>query len=702
LRPRAFIAAVLIVFMVCLAMLPAGCGGGGEEITQAELQDLALQDSFALYYPVSASITPSVPAYTVSMDLSDVVGMDAASLPAGVARTLAAQGFVTVAGGGESMFDAYLDIAGPKFVTIDVVMHALDRLRIYALGDIERGSLVEDLGGLISALYDTTLRMRDGCEGKVRDAALSNLAYLGVAARLLGIEVAVTPEVEASVNGEIALIEAASGEAPSPLSGYVHDYSRYRPRGHYLGQGDLEGYYRAMTWLGGTGFYPRPGALSGDIEAGRHMTRQALLLVSALHVSEVDGEPAYGVWDRIYQPTSFLASCADDLNACIYTRLARELMGDSFPLSSLGDDALLDEFIQRALEEQTPLILSAAGEGLRSGESDVAFRLFGRSGYPDDYIFGQLVAPEVTERFMPRGLDVPAALGSERALEILEQFYGEKIFEGYEDKMNYLRGLLRNIDPKQVHSNLYLSRLDVLRLVLKPCGDGYPAFMRSSAWQDRGLYAFLGSWAELRHEDKAYAAQGGERQSEAQAVSPGGYVEPNPEACARLAAATDMIRRGLEGRGLASEPLRERLQGLYDLLISLKTMAEKELRGESLSAEEYAAIAGTGDTLRNLAAIPADGGAEPGLGIEASLPLVDTVYEDSNFGEVLQVAVGKPVTCYVIAPVGGVPTLTVGAGFSYFEFVKSADSHVTDEAWRETAGSENLPERPAWSSSFLQ
>ncbi len=695
--------AVLAILLAPLVALPAGCGGGGggEAISQVTMRSPAPQDSLALYYPVPTAASPRVPAYTVGADLSSVAGTGAVGLPPGVARTLGAQGFAAVYGGGGDMCEVYENTAGAKFVTVDAMLHTFHSLCSYALRDIEEGYLAADLKALVGSLYHTVERMYSGSRGTVRAAALADLAFLGVAARLLGQEVSVPGEVAGMVEEELALIAGRSGTAVSPLFGSSEDYGVYAPRGYYADGGTLAGYFQAMTWLGRKGFYVRPGATPGDIVAGRDMTRQAMLLVGALNMAEVDGEPAFAVWDRIYQPNSFLAAYAEDLNACTYSRLMSELLGGSFSLGRLEDDALVDEFIDRALRDRPPGIVSVGGVSEGVGEPPAAFRLFGRPGFPDDYVFQELTAPEVPERFMPRGLDVPAAFGSGRAAQIADQFYGENAYEGYEHGLESLRDLLKNVDPVQAHSNAYWSSLDVQRLMLKPAGEGYPFFMRSTAWQDRGLYGFLGSWAEMRHYDVDYIERDAVQPPAPPVVAEQGYVEPSPEAFARLAAATDVLRRGLGGRGLLSTPLRERLDRMYELLLSLKTMAEKELRNEILGVEEYAIISGIGGTMRYLVTFPSrDGGQAFETG--AGMPLVDVVYTDPNYGEALQAAVGMPVAYYVVAPVAGRPTLTVGAGYSYFEFVKPVDGVMTDETWRKAVDAGQLPETPAWAASFLQ
>ena len=694
---RGVLVALCMALALSAPLAAAGCGGGaGGAIKEVELGEAQLRDGFALYYPVTASVAPAVPDYAVNMDLSNVAGVGAASLSREAARALATQGFFVLAGEGDSMEEVYAQALLPSFVSVDALMHVFSRMCAVALGDIEERYLAADLEALLLALHDTTLRMCEGSGGAVREAALGNAAFLGVAACLLGLEVSIPREVEDAVDEELSLIAAHSGVAPSPVLAYAHDYGIYDPRGRAGGAG--EGYSRAMTWLGAGEFFLRPGTTPASIASGRDMTRRALLLVGALHASSWEGRPAHVLWDRIYHPTAFIAGQEADLDAADYTRLAREVFGDSFPLSRLGDDALLDDFIARAMAGRRPRISSLTGEGFRGEEAEASFRLFPQARRPEDHVFEQLTAPLVEERHMPRGPDLPAALGSERAFEILEQFYEEKDHEGYEGQMNALRKLFRGSDPQQLRSNSHWARLAALDELLKPYGKGYPEFMRSPAWRDRCIYAFLGSWAEMRREDVALSGMlDSPRPTREGAAGGQGYVEPCPEAFARLAAATDMMRRGLEERGLAAEPLRLRLEELHALLLSLMGMAEKELRGEALSAEEHEALAGFGETMRRLLSPGGEGEGWEG----DPLPFAASVYSGGEYGETLQAACGRPAVYYVIVPLDGRPALAVGAGYTYYEFISPADSPLSSEAWRKRVESGTLPENPAWSSSFL-
>jgi hypothetical protein len=705
-RMKGPLTALMAALLLLLLLIPVGCGGGGGEgaISEIILSSLVLQDSFALYYPVPYQASPSVPAYYVSPNLSNVAGRAGVVIPAGTEGQLAETGFLVTMGVEDQIYQVYQEREGAKFIPVDALLHTFHVLYDYSLREMEIDFLLPDLEKLVASLHDTMQRMYEGSEGRVREAAMQDLAFLSVAAGLLEIAVDVPSEVQETVNRELELISASSGEATSPIFGYTEDYSQYVPRGHYTRNQEFEKYFKAMMWLGLTGFYPSPGTTPSEIKDGRDMTRQAILLVGALHMDEVEGEQALRIWDRIYQPTTFMVGAADDLDVNVYTRLTREVFGQSFPLSSLDDDTAVDGFIQRALEEQPPAIGSGREVAGEEGVRHISFRLFGQRFIPDSYIFQQLVVDEVQDRFMPRGLDIPAAFGSDRALQLLDGFYGDTQYEGYSENMQELRQEFSNLDPAQVHSNIYWGWLETMATLLDPCGEGYPAFMCGEAWQDRGLYAYLGSWAELRHDTILYAKQSygaTEAGPLPPAFSDKGYVEPRPEAFANLAATADMLRRGLQEKGLAGEAITERLEALYQLLIDLKNIAEKELRNEPLTEEEYGIIGEIGDTLEYLSTFPPEVEEELASETDSAMALVADVHTDPNYGEVLEVAVGRPAVYFVIAPVEGQPTLTVGAGLSYYEFVKPSGERLTDEAWQALVSSGDIPEPPAWTHTFL-
>jgi hypothetical protein len=176
-----------------------------------------------------------------------------------------------------------------------------------------------------------------------------------------------------------------------------------------------------------------------------------------------------------------------------------------------------------------------------------------------------------------------------------------------------------------------------------------------------------------------------------------GYVEPDPEALARLAATVDLTRRGLAERNMLAPEVGERLGALYSLLVSLKGIAEKELSNQPFSEEEAGVLREFGERLEYIDQVSGVGGDAGG----SHFPLVTDVYGDLEALESLTEAVGNPVTYHVIVPYQGRLYYTVGAGFSYYEFRQPLDGRLTDEAWRAMLEAGQAPGPPPWTDTFL-
>ncbi len=689
----------LAALVLASAFLSAGCGRG-EGSRRIVLSGRSWQDSFAYYYPVSAATAGHVSPYTVGGDLSGVVGISSVALSAEARRYLASHGFVAVPGSRGRIDHAYREISAPKFVTLDAVLFSFHCLVARVLHNLERGILAGDIGELARAMLKSLRGFYEEAEGAVREAALVDLAYLGVAVKLLGDEAELPPEAADLADKELALVAGAQGEAVSPLLGVSVDYGVFKPKDRYSRGAGLEGCFQAVTWLGEMGFPIYHGTVAEEIRKGRDMARRAVLLLAALHEAEANGEAAFTVWDRVYQAYAFLSGAVSRFNAYDLTRLTREVFGNGFTLRDLEDDSSVDALISLAAGEGEAS--SASGSSGQEAGGPRCFRFLGVRERPEGTIFSSLVADKVPGRLLPRGLDLPAALGSERALDILEEVYGEVGKEGYGDGISGLRGMLAATTASPARVDFYQGCREVLRLTLQPRDEGYPMFMRGTAWLDRCLFSFLGSWVELQRDEPAGAeACAGGATVEGAASSPKGYVEPLPEAYAKLAALADVMRRGLRERGLSDPESEGRLEALYGLLLTLKSVSEKELRSEVPTPEEYGAIAGIGETLSFIASLPlqgTEGREQPEADCACA---VYDLYHDQVYDEYLQAGTGRPVTCYVIAPVEGRPTLTVGAGFSYYEFAKAASGRYTQGSWREALQAGAPPDPPAWSASFM-
>jgi hypothetical protein len=656
------------------------------------------------------AVSPALPPY--STDLTAVANPDAAG-PLNEAQRafLQENGFVVVPSSSAQIYQIYQQLeeqGQPIFVTTDALLHSYHILYDYTLRYAEVSHFVADLEGLTAAMLEKAQEQEAGTGGEVQAAARRNVAFFAVAASLLDPAFTPPAEVQELVAQELALIDAHGGFSESPIFGYKEDYSQYVPRGHYTRNETFERYFKAMMWLGRISFRLRPGEDEASIAAGRTETRQAILIVAALHGAQVGGEPALSAWERIYEPTVFFVGAADDLTVYDYGELIRQVYGERLDLAALADSARLDEFIARARSLRPPKIVSSyVTDRQEVVAATQGFRFMGQRFVPDSYIFQQLVYDKVgtpdDPRGMPNGLDIAAALGSQRAWQILDQEYNETRYANYTAQMEKVRDEFAALPAEQWGENLYWSWLHSLRPLLEARGEGYPVFMRGPAWVDKDLHTFQGSWAELRHDTILYAKQSYAVMATGLGPPPPqmarGYVEPRPEVFGRLAALARKMRQGLDNRGLLDDEFRHKLSRLEELLTALTGMAEKELAGEPLSDEEQEQVRHIGDALEELTTFMVETEGQLSSEADERMAIIADVHTDPNTEQVLEVGVGDAFLIFVVAPVDGQPTVTQGGVFSYYEFGQPLGDRLSDEAWQAMSP---RPAQPAWTQSFIR
>jgi hypothetical protein len=559
-------------------------------------------NGFADYIPYEEDFVPNAPTYSISPGLGNVVNLGLfPNLNLAEQQMIESNGFVVSAHQGYDHIHEILseneDNQAPSFVSSDAVLHAFHVLYDLALREAEVYSFWDLLGNLTNSLLDSSYaQYLNAPEERWKDAALRNTMFLSVAISLLDSEALIPPEAQEEVNEVLALMEAHEGFSDEWFMKYMEDFSQYIPRGHYTRSERLGQYFKAMMWFGRIMFRLVPNGDLESNESGMDETAQAILLTLALTEDVANlpnGMSGFDAWDAIYEPTVFFVGSADDLLPSEYLVLIQEIYGAHVTLAMLDNDALLDQFIREALVLREPLIMSSfllPGETLNQTQG---FRFMGQRFIPDSYILGQLVYVHVGDRFMPKGLDVMAALGSDRAWELLDD---QKLYPNYVAQMEMLWGVVANITDAEWTKNLYYLWLYSLLPLLNDPGEGYPMFMQSEAWVDKQLMTALSSWAELRHDTILYA-----KQSYTYLGSPPeppiGYVEPVPRVYARLAALCRMMISGLGDRSLLSEVIDSRLGLLHDFLRSLQAISVKELTGTPLNDTEVEVIRHSGDTL---------------------------------------------------------------------------------------------------------
>ena len=673
---------------------------------------------FATYSEAAVSLPQTFKgaAYSLPVDLGKVQGLDLTQLTDSQRTLLSKNGFVVtppVAGAFREFYQIYEGgryDSMPMFVTTDSVYHVYHLIFDKMLRDLETGYFIANLKTLTTTMLSASTAQYQSLKGTaLEDPALRNAAYFAVADRLLGLSDPFPAEANDMANAELALIKAAGGLAFSPIwdrpdlsddMRLREDYSQYIPRGHYTKSEDLKMYFKAMMWYGRLTFRQ-----VDDFE-----TRRALLLVQALRsATAADGTSAVTLWQNIYDPTVFIVGKADDLGYIEYGALSDQVFGNNPDLTKFADPALFAKF-QELTKTLPPPQINSMFVFIRQDKQKVTkgFRFMGQRFTLDEYVFGQVIWRNVgtleTPRGLPKGLDFFAALGSDEATNILKDM-GESKYVNYDTQSAKVRSEIAALGTDSWTQNLYWSWLYSFQPIIAPKGSAFPPFMQTQAWTRKDLQTALGSWTELKHDTILYAKQVmAEMGGGGAPTPPHGYVEPNPEAYARLLALAQMTEAGLQSRNLLSDLTRGNLDNLISELKFLQDISQRELTGGTFTDEEYWHIQYWGGTLEQFTLKAADttGDNSRDLSDQKAALVADvaTGTNDLQTLVVLEEAEGQPTPIYVVLP-DSPWRVALGAVYSYYEFTVPSSQRMTDEQWQAQVEAGTNPPQPDWTQMFI-
>ena len=671
---------------------------------------------FASYKQAQVSLPQSYPGgYSLPLALADVSNLSEVNLSESQLELLSQNGFVVSAPDNDpsrmlSEFyqgyerTRYGDV--PAFITTDSVFHVYHLVFDKMLRDLEREMFIPMLKELTSSMIAATKTQYEQLVGtSLEDPALRNLAFFSVAGSLLQTGDPVPDAAKELVVAELALITATSGVEFSPIFNYdgqpadmkyIEDYSQYIPRGHYTLSPELEMYFRAMMWYGRMNY-----RLKDRMEVQR-----ALLITKALRETTTpSGNSTLMLWQNIYDPTVFIVGKADDLGVHEFGIISDAVFGANPDLTRFGDEAMLTTFIETARQLPPPQV-NSMWVWIWQDKADVTqgFRFMGQRFTLDQYVFGQVMWRNVgsmTEpRDLPKALDFFAAQGSELALNLLHEM-GENNYLNYDTQMDKVTQEVATLELDSWTQNLYWSWLYALQPVFEPKGEAFPAFMQTDAWARKDLHTALSSWTELKHDTILYAKQvmaemgGGPGEP-----PPHGYVEPNPEAYARLLALAQMTYDGLQDRVLLSQNTMVNLNNLIDELQFLLDISQRQMTGATITDDDYWQIKYYGGWLEAMtiaAADPAGDGYAARLEDQKSALVADVA---TGMERVLEEGVGYPTYIYVVLP-DEPYRVGIGVVYTYYEFIVAPSDRMTDQTWQALLESGQAPAQPEWTQAFI-
>lgn len=705
-----------MLLLVFLAGILGGCGDQEKagQVKPNTDNKTVLAAEFAPYREITVDERALLKPYTVAADLKNVSNAERFEFSPEAQQGLVQNGFVVLPGFHQEFFMLYefnrYD-GMPNFVTTDAMLHNYHLFFNHLLKTVEEEELAPELKALNKGMVEASERQYEELKKTAwAEAARRNLAFFTVGSRLLDPQTPIPKSVRKEVQAELKLIEGQQagmqispvmsiGQKADVLESLKEDYTQYIPRGHYTRSDNLKAYFKNMMWYGRLTF-----RLKNEDE-----TRSAVLMTLAL---KEKGNLA--AWDKIYQASNFFVGQSDDLGYNQYEALLQKIYGKDLQASQLAtDDKKWQAFMQAAGKLKGPSlnsipIFDATIQPDREREIK-GYRFMGQRYTIDADIFQRLIYREVGEnkagerRVLPKGLDIPAAMGSSEAASILKQM-GEYDYQNYPENMGKLQKHIAGLKAETWQQNLYWSWMYTLAPLSIEKPQGYPSFMLNQAWQRKGLNTYLGSWTELKHDTILYVKQVyAECGGGIDAVDDRGYVEPEPHVYARLASLTAMTREGLQSRNLLNERDAESLERMEKLALALKTISEEELQGKSLSDEEYELIRSIGaqlehfwmETLRDQSK---DISRNDLLNSNPAMLVADVATAPPD--KVLEEATGYIHNIYAVVPVEGSLRIAKGGVYSYYEFPWPAADRLTDQKWRQMIENNKIPEPPAWTNSF--
>ncbi|HOZ03693.1 MAG TPA: DUF3160 domain-containing protein [Candidatus Woesebacteria bacterium] len=692
---------------------------------------IAQAQGFANYVEVPVELKLAVANYSVNQDFSNVENAQAFTFSDQEKALVTKNAFVVRPSYHSEFFPLYESNRYsyvPNFITTDSVLHNYHLMFDYLLKNLEEEKLADELSSLTTRMLDRSLADHQKLTGtEWENAAKRNVGFFAVAKKLID-PTAVPPSlVTNEVNKELEMIEAHQGIANSAVmniglaqsdaaDALMEDYSQYVPRGHYDKSDQLKAYFKTMMWYGRLSFRMK---MSDEVKS-------ATLITLALNESENQKS-----WNTLYEPINFFVGKSDDITYYQFKEIVSKVYAESATLESLLNENEQNwmNFMVEVDKLEPPQINSmpifdASIQEDRENEIK-GFRFMGQRFTIDAAIFQRLIYREVGDttqtcanfkpnetncqagaRCLPSGLDIPAAMGSAEAKQILAAA-GETKYACYNENLEKMSQYLTGLDQTIWTQNLYWGWLYQLLPLLETKAEGYPAFMQNQAWARKELNTYLGSWSQLKHDTILYAKQvyaemgGGPEEKDDR-----GYVEPNPQVYARVGALITMTSEGLESRGLLSESMKENLTIMKQLVSSLQTISLKELRNESLNTEEHELIRSYGGQLEHFWLEVNKNEPEfkesdrRGYLSENPAAIIADVATDPN-GEVLEVGTGDISEIYVVVPIDGKLRVAKGGVYSYYEFNWPLSDRLTDKKWREILRSEQKPEMPSWTEAFI-
>ena len=682
----------LPVLLVCPVLVLVGMLGFGSaaEVPKEESPGPSLKPTRYLALP---------------FDPTAVKGLSEAGLSAKARDLLVKNGFVVV---GPSRGDISHCYEGefPPLVTLDCVLEIFLADFEIAWGELEDRQALS-LAALQAELWDALVARFDRLPKAARGAGTRLLGLIAVGRSLADPKWKIPDKVpegadaalRAAWQSDLDAVLRGAGGGRSALWKREIDWAVFKPVGVYDASPERRQFYCLSQWWG----------FQGLRAADREERLCAGILVWVLHDSskptgaiEHDGERLF--WEgpvRYWRPREGPLGRLQRIDAVYDPFFGKPadvsphdlLLSDHAGLpGSLGTDAL-DRRIRETFAYADLDPLPDAFRDWDMSDREKAgrnLRLLPPRSTFDSRVFGRVLT--LLERWLPRGLDLLAAYGNDRARELTLAAEPEPGRKRLETQLLDLRG---SFAKEEDDSSLWGFQGSLRRLVCelaRPRPDPRaPLFVHTPAYRDRCLACALATWAGTR---EVYAPRvavyGGGGGIEEEPLP--GLVDPNLDAWQRLVELCHATEVAFQKAGVRFSPKSRHWA------LNYRRIAEKQLRGEALTRGERCEFLQFGNALRNAIDTRAAQTASDPMGTLDRR--VAVAFARSRMPELVRYAGKACSPCWAIVEYGGRLQLCVGGVFDYVEFDLPPGKALPRAEFRELMDSPNAPPLPDWTKGY--
>ncbi|MBF0502736.1 MAG: DUF3160 domain-containing protein [Candidatus Riflebacteria bacterium] len=635
-----------------------------------------------------------------------------------------------------------------RYITADAVLYIFHLFYDFALREIEKSHFRDSMFEIAAAMEKEAQKAETAAKKTDAKAIFTTWrVFFAVAAalsesdaenakkRLTGL----TTSMKKAACEDVDAIFAASGADTSAVLKRTTHFDQFKVRGHYSGAKKLESYFRLMMWLsqvpldvfdhetnrvgekagkGDKNEFKNP-ATTKSARAGFEKSSADLSAILALYhlglKAQIGTDTALTALEKVSSPLNYLVGETEDIGVIDLERLLTGRTTLANP-----DDVTNPEIIKTAFDA-----LKVFPKPRIRPFEDLKVMFFPQRFTIDSYIMQRLVYKAIgtddQPRMLPNMLDVPAALGSERAERLLLDVCNEGRYAKYAETLKAVRSEMIGLPATEWDRNMYRGWLKSLTDLCATTGASLPEFTKSAAWADRLLNTTLGSLATLRHDTLLYNKMGGAEAGEGGEEYfirdfPGVYVDPYPEMFGQLRRMTLELYGRMTAQGLLptgdtiagqeesyDKILKLNAKGLTLKLISLfellETASKKQLAGQELTPDERSELLGFGATIEHLSIALMRPDEHYYNTIDEEASLIADVFTGSE--TCLEMAIGRVFNLWVLLGGPGGEKLYRGGVFSYFEFEQPISKRLNDLEWKKMIRENKVPNLPKWTKSFI-